>query len=362
LRRGKPCRYEPATDQPSGTGAGADDSPQPDADVPLLSTSIKGHLLRALAKADDLDPDLAEFAPAIRLHALESLNHFVTCDLSWLKARKVQTLMQHPATALVIDHQYLLHAVLAISSAHLATLKPDTKSYLTAARLHWQHSMHLFSRCFQICFNTQDVDAIYFASQLHAILAFLFVRLPLDQSGQRMANWLVAMRYKHVLFNTPAVVSRLRLGLWEPLVKSHDSWLEISRKRLAETARSPTSTALLVLMQYSDALSSRTWFHEERLQYAAMLEGIPSTNDTMGAFLSFITEAPEEYIASLQSGDTFSLLLLLHWTVMVSKIGQWWLAEAADAERRSLLAYLSRGADDKMKAVLDVLINEQDTT
>lgn len=322
---------------------------------------MKAHLLRALADTDSLDPDLADFAPAIRLHALESLNHFVTCDLSWLKARKVQRLMQQPATNLVITHPYLLHAVLAISSAHLATLKSGQKSYRTVARLHWQHSLRLYSPCFQKYFDTQDVDAIYFASQLHAILAFRFVRLPLpDHKGPQMADCLVAMRYKFILFNTPAVVRRLRLGLWEPLVEAHNSWLNRSQRRLAASAQSPRSEALKALVRYSDTLRSpRTWFHEEQLKYAAMLERVPPINDAIGAFLSFITEAPEEYIASLQDGDTVSLLLLLHWTLIVSKVEQWWLAEAADAEHRSLQAYLSRGADDNMRALLSTLSKQE---
>lgn len=355
-RRGKPCRYEP------GTGTIKADSPQPDTDAWLLSPATKGRLLRALANTDGLDPDLADFAPAVRLYALESLNHFVRCDLSWLKARKVQRIMQQPATSLVIAHPYLLHAVLAISSAHLATLKPDQKSYGVVARLHWQRSLRLYSPCFQKCFDAQDVNAIYFASQLHAILTFMFVRLPLlDESGQQTANWLIAMRYKHILFNTPAVVNRLRLGVWETLVEAHDSWLERSQRQIAANAQSPRSIAVEALMRYSDTLSSpRAWFHEEQLQYAAMLERIPPINDAMGAFLSFITEAPVEYITSLQNRDTFSLVLLLHWSIMVSRVEQWWLAEAANAERRSLQAYLSRSADDNLRTVLDTLVNGQE--
>jgi hypothetical protein len=319
---------------------------------------MKTCLLRALVSVDGLDPDLADFAPAVRLHALESLNHFMNCDLSWLKARKVQSLMQNSATSVVIDHQYALHAVLAISSAHLAALKPNKKSYGTVARLHWQHSLHLYSPCFQNSFDTQDINAIYFASQLHAVLAFRFVRLPLsDRSDQKTADWLVAMRYKHILFNTQAVVSRLRLGMWEPLVDAHNSWLERSQRQLTANATRPRSIANEALMRYSEILSPpRTWFHETQLQYAAMLERIPPINDAIGAFLSFITEAPEEYIASLQSRNTFSLLLLLHWSLMVSKVEQWWLAEAAYAESRNLQAYLSRSADENMRVVLDILV------
>jgi hypothetical protein len=167
----------------------------------------------------------------------------------------------------------------------------------------------------------------------------------------------VAMRYKHILFNTPSVVSRLRLGMWEPMVEAHNSWLERSQRQLAANAQSPMSISVKALVRYSDTSSSpMTWFHEKQLQYAAMLERVPPINDAIGAFLSFITEASEEYIASLQKGDTFSLLLLLHWMLIISRLEQWWLVEAANAERCSLQAYLSQSTDDNLKVALDTLI------
>lgn len=318
-------------------------------------------MLRALEDAE-LDPELADFRPALRLHALESLNHFVTCDLSWLKARKIQVLMQRPATTLVTSYPYLLHAVLAISSAHLAVLKPEQSTLATTARLHWQHSLRLFSARFDHDLENEDVDAIYFASQLHALLSFMFVRLPLVRDGAAWsADWLVALRYKHVLFNTPVVVERLRCGMWTSLVDAHYDWLARSRTQLAENAYHVPSDAIQALTEYSQ----RTYRpmekqHEQQLQYLMMLERKPPTTDAIGAFLSFITEAPTESISALQERDILSLLLLLYWCALVSKIDQWWLCGAANAERSNILEFFRSKASTDVEAVVAILLSGDD--
>jgi hypothetical protein len=325
----------------------------------LINTSIQGHLLQALETAERLDPDLKDFVPSLRRHALESLNHFVTCDLSWLKARKVQRLMQQLATDLVVNHQYLLHAVLAVSNAHLAFLKPGQPSYAHAARIHWQHSLRSFQPLFQDNWESQDANAIYFASQIHAILSFLLVRLPLaDRDPAWNADWLVVMRYKRLIFGSQVVVQQLTQGPWQLLLEAHSNWLSRSQRQIAANTSHSLSRSIAALIRFTESPNvTRARFHDEQLQYLMMLERVPPINDAIGAFLSFVTEAPAEYVKSLQEGNTLSLLMLLYWCIMVSRVDQWWLAEAAKAEKRNLVDHLSHGAEESLQFAIDTLLH-----
>lgn len=105
----------------------------------LSSTDTITLLLQALATTSKDHAELGGFESLIYAHALESLNHFVTCDRSWLKSPAVQAVIQRTATQRVSNRAYLLQTIPAISAAHLAYYKPGkSRSYWMASRAHFQ--------------------------------------------------------------------------------------------------------------------------------------------------------------------------------------------------------------------------------
>lgn len=122
---------------------------EPGVDKWLFGGLMQGYIIKALESIDHDVPELGDFSSAVRLHAVEALWHFLDDKGTWLKAPKIQYVMQDQATSLVICHPHLLHTVLAVSIAHLAVLNPDNRQYWKSSMIHWQHSLRTYSACFR---------------------------------------------------------------------------------------------------------------------------------------------------------------------------------------------------------------------
>jgi hypothetical protein len=288
------------------------------------------------------------------------LKHFVCYDELWLKTSKVQNVMQKYATDLVINHVHLLHAVLALSLAHLAILRPDNHSYWVSSMIHWQHSLRSYSECFQIGMETQNIDAIYFSSQLQSMLAFLYVQKPFQPGAYRPA-WLTSMRGTHILLHIPEIVDRLRQGVWHSLVDAHDRWELKAQTGLQQNSEYPPSRQIIALRQYCSQMAEvNNASDEERLEFLSMLERFSPKPESVNAFCSYITHAPAEYIARVKSADRTALLLLIYWCKLFSKTGQWWLKASAESEIRRLVAIVLEDGDEATSNVLTTMLPDED--
>ncbi|KAK4498409.1 hypothetical protein PRZ48_011067 [Zasmidium cellare] len=316
-------------------------------------------LLQALAVTSEKHVELNDFESLIRAHALESLNHFATCDRSWLKSPAVQVAMQRSSTQLVPNRAYLLHAILAISAAHLAFYRPPGQSsvYWMASRAHFQHSLIEFTERMQADIDEQDADALFFASLIHAMLAFMFSPLPLSVAQEESRpGWVLSMRGTHLLFTMPTVVDRLSQGRWATVVEEHKTWHRQARLAAACASSSRTSNATAALLQYCNSLpESRREGYLERVQTLRMMELETATSQSIGGLASFITEAPREYILQVKSQDEVALLLLLRWCGLFSRVDQWWVSRAATSEYGRLYAYLARNGSEEVQAILNVM-------
>lgn len=106
---------------------GSVQTPSPKEHAISLSPLVEGQILAALQLEDRADAQLLDFQRYIKLHALESFDHFIRVDEEWLKSPVTQDVMQHNAANTSMWHPYLLHAILAISSSHLAFHKPQVR-------------------------------------------------------------------------------------------------------------------------------------------------------------------------------------------------------------------------------------------
>ncbi|KAF2174072.1 hypothetical protein M409DRAFT_16346 [Zasmidium cellare ATCC 36951] len=315
-------------------------------------------LLEALEATDKEHAELKGFESLIRAHAVESLNDFVTCDRSWLKSPAVQVVMQRTVTQLVSNRAYLLHAVLAVSAAHLAFYKPsESRSYWMASGAHFQHSIILHAERMQAKINEQDVDALFFANLIHSILAFLYSPLPLSHSQKdSLTGWIMSMRGTHLLFTMPAAVEHLSQGCWATVVEEHKTWHRQARLAAACASSSRTSNATAALLQYCNRVPGpERESYLERVQTLRMMELETATSQSIGGLASFITEAPREYILQLKAQDEVALLLLLRWCGLFSRIDQWWISRSAKSEYGRLYAHLSRNGSEEIQALLALM-------
>lgn len=315
-------------------------------------------LLQTLATTSKNHAELGDFESLIRAHALESLSHFVTCDRSWLKSPAVQAVMQRTATLLVNHRAYLLHAILAISAAHLAYYKPgQSRGYWMASRAHFQHSLILYAERMQAEIGDEDADALFFACLIHAILAFLYSPLPLSHGREEsFPGWVMSMRGTHLLFTMPNVVERLSRGRWAAVVEEHKTWHQQARLAAACASSNRPSVATSALLQYCSRISGpERESYLERVETLRMMELETATSQSVGGLASFITEAPREFILQLNAQNEVALLLLLRWCGIFSRIDQWWISRAAKSEHQRLHAHLSRCGSKEIRGILDLM-------
>lgn len=320
-------------------------------DSSLIINAIRSHVWTALASADRIDSELNIYTPFLRLHALESLEHFVQCDHSWLKNSLIQSIMQQKNVHHITDQPYLLHAVLSVAAAHLAALHPNGQSYMTASLVHWQKSLHEYTYCLQEDMKFQNVDALFFAGHLHSMLATTHeIRTDAHKQWQ-IPIWMHSLRGVKALWDTPQVIARLRKGVWQP-------WVAVCEKAyVAAMDHSTTLTAnclknamIIELLSYCELLPRETAIiFEGRIHLLVLLEQCESPPEACNLVSWFITRAPPSYMQLLEQNNNMALLLLLYWCRLCSspKIGQWWLTPAVTSEFYKIYLHLAVYCEDE---------------
>lgn len=346
---------------PSGAG-NAEDIAGLGQDAALLSSSLEQQVWTTLASTDDLDPDLEIYAPVVRAYALESLHHFLQYENAWLKTSMVQRVMQREASNQVIRQAYLLHAVLAVSAAHLAFLHGQaiSSNYYIASLVHWQRSLRAYSARLIPGMDEAEADAMYFTSHINSILAFVHAppEAQISELVWEMPKWIVSLRGVHVLHNMDETADRLKRGVWQPVLQSCENWHASTQERIEAAAQQPMSPAIEALWNYHlSASEEEAILYEERINILRMLERCSTEPRGISALASFVSKASSAYIARVAAGESMALLLLMYWCRLFSRVEQWWTQGPAKAEHDRLYRHLQRkcGEDSEMQRMLDIV-------
>lgn len=311
---------------------------------------VQAHISKVLASNGPLDPDLIAYSPLINTYAIECLDHFFRCDRPWLKHPLLQQVMQQRSTHQVLGQVYLLYATLAISAAHLALLHPGHVSYNTLSLVLWQKSLRAYSPCLLGQLESQNADALFFASHLHSMLAFANSHRQLLSQQWQTPAWLLSLRGVKALWDIPPVLTALRQGMWRGWVESCNREWQQTSDHLAMPSSSSREQSQIIrdLRAFCNSLDSEeSNIYKSRIRTLEMLETLDPSPEATNLLSWFITRASEDFISSLKSGREMALLLLLHWFRLATKIGQWWLINAAKPEFDRLYMHLSKRCQDE---------------
>lgn len=362
-RLGKPCQYPTGgievglaveNDQSSTTDPGQDSA--------LYLSTLRSQIDAVLVSTDEVDPDLAHLSPLIRKHAVESLEHFLQCNRSWLKTPYVQSVMQRQAASDHLLHEpHLFHAVLAVSTAHIAVLKPDDESYGLASAVHSQRSLRLYTECLNSDFGEQNIDRLYFTTHILSMLAFNAIQHEHEPQQWQLPPFVEPMRGMAVLQNLPHVGPRLRAGVWQSSVRSCEVWHQRVRDRLRLGINDCLSPALVALRSYSNSLPpEEAGFYNERIDMLGILDLCSSEPRAINAICSFVGRAPVEYITKLRNGEEMALLLLLYWSQLLSKCNQWWLTSSARLLSSRLYTHIyCKASSDRIRSLVTIIATAQ---
>lgn len=322
----------------------------------LVAGSTRSHVWACM---DDLDKDLASFRPLIQAHAIEHLDHFVKCDQSWLKNPTIQHVMQHEAIAEVMGQPYLLHAVLAVSAAHLAVVHKDKAASAVISMVHWQRFLREYRRCFQSDLTMQNVHALFFASHLQSMLVSVHTRPGGPDDTWTIPEWIHSLQGIKVLWDVTDVYDRLQYGPWQPwTARCERDHQDIIDEAVVVTQPGPV---LAALQSYCDASLSAedAKAHKKRIDFLSIVESHGSSPQGRTGLSWFIARASPDYMAQLRRSDEVALLLLMYWCRLAARAAQWWQAEAARHETEKLHAYVSHVYDDNktIMSLLDAIVN-----
>lgn len=173
-----------------------------------------------------------------------------------------------------------------------------------------------------------------------------------------MPDWMSHMRRLHFFLDGPETSKHLSEGVWEPLIQARHQWKVRQHAVLEEVNGQPQSIVAAALNTRCDKFAEPTaTMLRNRVNYLRMLENLRcgATSESITAYVSFITDAEDDFVRLVKAGDSTALMLIMYWCRLFSKIGQWWLAEPARLESRQVRHRLWRDADGETSVLLNII-------
>ncbi|KAK4499352.1 hypothetical protein PRZ48_009865 [Zasmidium cellare] len=255
---------------------------------------------------------------------------------------------------------HLIHAIIAISAAHLAerqTSPEEKKKFWIASTLHYHHSLNVYSSAIVDDLEDQDADAVFASGLLHAMLAFIktpkesqYVALE-DDNGP---TWIMSMRGIRTLIDTPGLRQRLENGIWLPLIQEFDRWQNISIDDLSCSTSSSGVSAVGSLWELCEPGSPSSNFAEVETQLAMLdkLFQLDASHHNIDGFVAFIANMTPAFVQKLRADEEQALLVLAYWCALFGQFNQWWISESAMIECTRICAHLDKSHDIRIQSLL----------
>ena len=268
---------------------------------------------------------------ATNLIDLELLYNFITCTGKTLSDHvRIQECITTSLIEVGLQHDFLLHAILALSAFHKVHLQqPPTRSstpdqYVLAAHMHHTSALHIFSQ------NISRIDS----ENCHALFgcAFLLFTTSLarprgdDQtSTASFSEWMNLIRGVPVILYDADKIGWLSAGPLAGLFQLHPEVPELRFDDILKTS------ALEIL----DRLSSTIFETSITATYATCrgpLLSLRSSFDNLGRVegarvaLGWVARLSRDYMALLDGASPEALLVLAYYCVLLHTLNhRWWI-------------------------------------
>ena len=315
---------------------------------------------------DDLlriDNLVALSSPSASISAVRLLQHFQSVASTTLGDSTVQQVMHSHVAHSAWNQPYVMHMMLAVSSAHLKRFVPASNTlegrrpYAIAEARHWQNGLALYRSALATSAARvkQNVDALISTTFLSVIFAFaLEDRVPLNAFVGDYDNAVA-----HALSPMAAGSGIIALG---QTVQVHDSiaWMPVLRKgndRVATyTSQTPGTEGLpRALVELCDINEDSTSANNEYHSIVRMLTPLLRLERSVEHFVKLIAFGGRTFSLLrplLKRRDAKALLLLSYWFALVRQVDQWWLNVRATSSCLAIVTYLVTISDPKINALL----------
>ena len=324
--------------QPSGLplvnpGPNGSESLSPTRELGLGSLEVSSsHSRRSSCEDAAIEAPLGLQIPMtsqLSLLDLELMHHYstVTCfAISSIPAKHPTWQIAIPREALI--YHFLMHALLAVSAAHLMRIRPSKRHIYEEAATRHRNLALTSSIPFLNNINPINCHALFALSNIVSVLSLIFPHpsppsgsgLPSDPLDTTLEFFTVIRGVKTVLSSAQEWIAQGPFATftehnWDPslapLASDVIAAFERLDKRVEETVEEPALCEV-----YAGAI--------QRLKVAFQTDEV--IRDEPGLVFIWPVVVPERYVAELSNRTPMALAILGHYAVLLhSNNGPWWL-------------------------------------
>ena len=292
----------------------------------------------------------------IRSGILELLSHFEKSAISTMGPPHLQASLHDNALRLAQDAPFLLHAILAYSSEHLRILKPSDRPYWQAAIYHRQRGLQLYRKALGRSVNRENMDAIFAACMLFAVLAYTsddtqegisFVH----SSNPSYISWLAVQFGFLRLKAAPNLKPHLDTSVWRNLFQESD---EIRANYDTRQGTVGLPGPWIELCGIDESSTDETNPYHAALRACLSLMVTDAAAEAFTKFISFPGRMRPEFFKLVRTKDPVALLIVSHWLSKMCEADWWWCRERARRECCAICEYLDAWPDERAQYLLRV--------
>jgi hypothetical protein len=262
--------------------------------------------------------------------SLELLHHYTTATCLILSRSRNIDIWQVAIPRMALQHDFLMHGILALSALHLSRIQPHRAGQLTIlASSHEQAALPSFRKHLSESLdssNSDICDAVFSFSGF--VIPFILAsesssmsRIPGLEGGA--PHWFHAIRGLMVLLS--GNWSTLAQGPYAPLLAGAGT----SKPDIVSYTNNPHDSHLVQVQQLMSSYDFSDTQDYAACQIAMdelrrILSTCKTTWELKAAFVLWPAAVPPEYIRLLHVQHPIALIILAHYCVLIKKIETVW--------------------------------------
>ncbi|PGG98687.1 hypothetical protein GX51_06694 [Blastomyces parvus] len=249
---------------------------------------------------------------------------------------------------------YLMHAILGLSNAYLASSLPNFASYKVRETRHLSDAIRLYQKELDSQITKDNMDGIMSACMLLADVPLLETDCsPYDSfvfsSDPSALNWLLMQSgFSRILPFTQPFLSE---SIW--IVPFMESYSQFLKNRDSRTGRDGLHPELAELCEISDGSNNENNPYHEPLRSLMPILDMETNSENFITMASFMGNLKPKFTALLQNKETRALLILVFWLGKMCEDPCSWVYAKLHIECVAICMYLENNTDPRVLELLE---------
>ena len=279
---------------------------------------------------------------SLNMAHLELLHHFVTVTSYAITTGRISHVVWHDTVPhIALSHEFVMHALLAVSALHIAYLRPDQRmSYWKRAAMHQDRALQL-QQLAMANPTRENADALFIFSFL---IVYLALASPSSVDGTVVDTPLhAAIQCIHMFRGIRSILPSIRhwveegplahlLVLYSGHIKSNPTFRDPSTedhfsKLLIFCSTAPDLNKDTEMDDVENFAAAASSLRASYLKVESVLEGDLYTPPIW----HWAVRLPSSFVQRLGERHAVPLVLIAHWCVLLSQARHyWWIGDWLD--------------------------------